>query len=260
MDDLLRRAFAVNQAWLALGNERFVAAGGTFVRNRDVPQVRDANHVAHVTAATDADVDALLARAEEEFAGLPHRAFHIDPLTPPALEARLVLEGYEHTGALYLLLEGELRGRPRECEIRLVDGEAAWQAYLTLHREDWVESRGEDADMIAVGEAMFRAHRSKSPPVRYWLAYEDGEAKAYLASWEGPDRIGQVEDLFTTQEARHRGLATALIHHCVADCREHGAGPVVIVADPGDTPKGMYATLGFRPLALKRGYWRDVGT
>lgn len=268
MDDLLQRVLAVNQTWLALGNECFDAACGAFVRNRDVPSIRDANHVAQVTAATASDVDALLARAEEEFAGLPHRAYHIDPETPPGLEARLVLEGYEHTGALYLLLEGKLRGRPRECDIRPVEDEAAWQSYLSLHRADWAESRQalEKDELISTGEAMFRSRRAKSPSVRYWLAYEDGEAKSYLASWEGLDggggraRVGQVEDLYTAPEARHRGLATALIHHCVDDCRANGAGPVVIVADPGDTPKGMYAALGFQPIALKRSYWKDVAT
>lgn len=245
---------------MALGNERFVAAGGAFVRNRDVPSIRDANHVAHVTAATATEVDALLARADEEFAGLPHRAFHIDPATPLALEARLVLEGYEHTSALYLLLEGDLRGRPRECDIRLVDDEAAWQSHLSLHRANWAEWQQalEKDDMVSAGEAMFRSRRAKSPAVRYWLAYEDGEAKSYLASWEGTDGVGQVEYLYTSPEARHRGLATALIHHCVEDCRANGAGPVVIVADPDDTPKAMYAALGFRPLALKRNYWRTV--
>ena len=65
-----------------------------------------------------------------------------------------------------------------------------------------------------------------------------------------------MEELFTHPEFRHRGLATALIHHCVADAREHGAGPVVIAADPEDTPKLMYAAMGFRPVAMKR-TWRS---
>jgi hypothetical protein len=36
----------------------------------------------------------------------------------------------------------------------------------------------------------------------------------------------------------------------VADARERGAGPVVIRADPGDTPKHFYNSLGFRPLHM----------
>ena len=81
---------------------------------------------------------------------------------------------------------------------------------------------------------------------------------AYLASWEGIDGVGQVEDLFTHPDHRHRGLATALLHHGIADCRAHGAGPVVIVADPTDTPKQIYAALGFRPVAIKRSYRKSL--
>lgn len=53
---------------------------------------------------------------------------------------------------------------------------------------------------------------------------------------------------------RPRGVATALIHRAVADCRARGAGPVLIVADVDDTPKRMYAALGFRPLAVEQKY------
>ena len=53
--------------------------------------------------------------------------------------------------------------------------------------------------------------------------------------------------------------ARALIHHGVAEARRDGARPVVIVADPADTPKRMYATLGFRPVAVKRDYLKRLG-
>ena len=36
-------------------------------------------------------------------------------------------------------------------------------------------------------------------------------------------------------------------------------GPVVIVCDPEGTPKQMYAAMGFRPVAMKRSYWKIVG-
>jgi predicted N-acetyltransferase YhbS len=71
--------------------------------------------------------------------------------------------------------------------------------------------------------------------------------------------MAQVEDLFVDEAYRHRGLATSLIHHCVRKRREAGAGPVVIVADPTDTPKRMYAAMGFAPVAVSRGYWKPSG-
>ena len=98
--------------------------------------------------------------------------------------------------------------------------------------------------------------RLKAPAVRSWLVWLDGGARAYLSSWPGENGVGMVEDLYTEQAYRHRGLATALLAHCVADARARGAGPVVIGADVNDTPKRMYAALGFRPLFVSRSYLR----
>jgi predicted GNAT family acetyltransferase len=94
--------------------------------------------------------------------------------------------------------------------------------------------------------------------VRYFLAHSEGAPRAYLSAWDGIDGMGQVENLYTHTEYRHRGLARALIAHCVADCRARGAGPVLIVADPTDTPMRMYSAMGFRPVALKREWRRDA--
>ena len=55
---------------------------------------------------------------------------------------------------------------------------------------------------------------------------------------------------------RHSGLAPALLAHCDAACRSRGASAVVLNADSDDTPKAMYAALGFRSVTLKREYWR----
>ena len=257
MKDLASRAIDVNQAYLALGNERFEAAGATFVRNRDLPAVRNCNHAAYVTASTPEEIDRLLARAEREYAGLPYRCFDLDFRAPPGFEARLAHDGYTRFDMLVMVLEGELAGESPAHDIRPVEDEAAWAAYGALHEIDWHdfnESLGGASDDWNAA-VMLRARRIKAPPVRYWLAHQDGKPRAYVASLVGENGFGQVEDLFTHPDFRHRGLATALIHHGVADCRARGAGPVVIVADPDDTPKNMYAALGFRPVAIKRNWW-----
>lgn len=245
---------------LALGNDRFEADGATFIRNRSVPEIRDANHVAHVTASTPDEIDRLLARVEHEFDGFSYRRFDLDFTTPPGFEARLAFEGYQHADMLVMLLDGELATDAKLCDIRPVTDDADWEAYAALHDVDWrdyVQRLGRP-EGVWTASAMVRSRRSKSPPVNYWLAYVDGEPRAYCASWAGIDGVGQVEDLFTHPDFRQRGLASALIQHCVADCREHGASAVVIVADPADTPKHMYAAMGFRPVALTRHYWKSV--
>jgi GNAT superfamily N-acetyltransferase len=259
--DLIARALDVNQAWLALGHETFVADDARFVRDSAVPPIRDANHVDAVTAGTPAGIARLLERVEREYAGFPHRRIDFDFRASPLLEPALVLAGYaRHGHALVLLLEGPLHGEARPFEVRPVVSDHDWQAYASLQAGDWAEYRGRvehDPDP-GVGEAMFAARRKKSPPVRVFLGCIDGVPRGYFCAWQGSDGVGQVEDLYVAPEYRQRGLATALIHHCVADARAHGAGPVVIVADPTETPKDMYADMGWRPAALKHEYWKIV--
>ncbi len=264
MTDAARSALAVNEAYQALGNERFEAEGATFVRNREIADIWDANHLAHITASTPEEIDRLLERVELEYAGFNHRQFRVDFTTPPAVEARLALEGYRGSETLVMLLEGELANQAKPHEIREVTDEAGWEAYTALHDLDWREYKeripGTSGFDEKTAEQIMRSRRSQSPPVRHWLACLDGQPRAYLSSWGGVDGVGSVEDVFTHPDFRHRGLATALIHHGVSEARREGAGPIVIGADTTDTPKRMYAALGFRPVAVKRDYLKRLNT
>lgn len=259
MDPLVRRAIAVDEANRSLGAEVFEACGATFVRSRALPIIHDLNHVAKVRVCAPADVDTLLDRVEREFAGYRHRQFVLDPDTPPEFEARLVHEGYDDVEAtLVMLLDGELRGAPPPHPIHPVTRAADWASYARLKRLDWSEraARLGLGPLPDVAEGLIQAYRAKVPPLRYWLALADGEPRGFFSSWEGPDGVGQVEDLFVEAPFRRRGLATALIHHAAADARRAGPTPLVIVADPTDAPKTMYAAMGFRPVAVVRKYTR----
>jgi GNAT superfamily N-acetyltransferase len=242
---------------LGLGHERFEADGALFVRNRQLPDIWEANHVTAVTAASPAEIERLLARVECEYAGFGHRRFDLDGTTPPELEARLLLDGYQVREFLVMLLEGELERRAGPpVDIRPCAGAEAWEAFRSLALENWRESARRHARPPddGVGERLALSHRRRSPPARCWLAWVDGAPRGYLTSWEGVDGVGQVEDLFVHPAARRRGLAAALIQHGVAACRAAGAGPVAIVAEAADTPKAAYARLGFRPVAVSREY------
>jgi GNAT superfamily N-acetyltransferase len=265
MDHPALRALSVNEAFFDLGNERFEADGATFVRNREVPDIWDANHVSRITASTPEEIDRLLERVESEFDGFRHRMFWVDPTTPPVVEGRLAMDGYQRQEMLVMLLHGAIEGEANANEIRPVENETAGLAYVALHDRDWREYRdkmpgGAGGYDEKTAEQMMRSRRSKSPPVRLWMAYVDGQPRAYCSSWGGIDGVGMLEELFTHPDFRNRGLAKALIHHGVAEARSEGAGPVVIVASPNDTPKEMYAALGFRPVAVKRDYLKRLGT
>ena len=264
--ELLRKACETVAGYLALGNESFVAHGATFVRNRSAPSRYDANHIGLIRASTADEIEALLSRADLEFGHLHYRRFDIDPLTPPAVEARLALDGgYSSSEGLHLLLEGELQAQPKPFEIREVISEDDWRQYERLAYLNWLGYRQSigrpmptDDETREWSHEYMAYKRAKAPVERTWLACVDAAPCSFFSSWPGENGIGQVEDLFTHADYRRRGLATALVAHCVADARDRGAGPVVISANPYDTPKQMYAAMGFRPLFVSRSYIKTL--
>jgi GNAT superfamily N-acetyltransferase len=266
--DLLRRACETNFGYLALGNDAFQAHGAWFIRNDRTPRRHDANGVGLIRTESDEELELLLQRVEQEYAVLSHRGFGIDALAPPQAEARIALEeGYKTTSTLVHALEGELRlstrlgsATPAEIEIREVLTEDDWTAYCELDAMWWEESGVEyfgpyDADLH---DELTLSKRLKSPQSRAWLACVDGVPRAFFSSWPGENGVGIVEDLFCNPQYRRRGLATALIARAVADCRERGAGSVIINSDVNDTPKQMYAAMGFRPLFVNRVYAKKL--
>jgi GNAT superfamily N-acetyltransferase len=258
--DLLERVCATLEGYLALGNETLELPAVRFVRNPEAPEIYDANHGSRVRASAPEEIDAVLARADDVFAGLPYRRFTCDPLTPPTFEARLVQEGYRSTSELVLFLEGELRAAPKALDIRLAR-DADWDSIARLTRLDHEEEARKFRRPVyseTVTRQMVATKRAKCPPLRFWIARVDGTDCGFFSSWPGENGVGKVEDLFAQPDFRRRGVATALIVRAVEDARERGAGLVVMGALPDDTPRLLYATLGFRPFCLTRSYLRRL--
>lgn len=260
-DELAAKVLDVDAALMALGCESFEGDGATWVRDRRFPSIYDANHVSRPSVSSTADVDRLLDRVEVEYAHCTHRRFHVDFRTSPLLTSRLALEGYARDDTLMMLLEAELVGAAPEHDVRPVESEKEWQDYAGLKAGDWDEHRQklpEPKPGPEIGEAFVQIYRRKAPDLQYYLAYVDGKPAAFFSSWPGIAGIGQVEDLFTLPEFRHRGLATALMHRCVRDCRERGARYVAIACDPTDTPKQMYRAMGFVPMGIAEHYLKRL--
>jgi GNAT superfamily N-acetyltransferase len=254
-EDLLARVYETLEGYYDLGCQVRDEPLARYVRKLDAPRIYNVNFAAFVRAGTRDEIASVLDRANDLFDGLPHRVFHIDPWTPPAFEAQLMLDGFEFEDELQLLLEGPLSplGELPRIDIRLVESDADWAVVRRLARLDHEEQARRDVHPLwdeDVTSQMVVTKRAKAPDLRFCLARADGVDCAFLSSWPGANGVGKVEDLFTHPEFRHRGIASALIVHCVGDARERGAGPVLIGALPNDTPMRMYAEMGFRPFCV----------
>ena len=173
--DLLARVYDTLQGYYELGCEVRDEPLARFVRNLDTPHIYDANFAAFVRAGTRNEISSVLDRADELYDGLPHRVFHIDPWTPPAFEAQLLLDGFAFEDELQLLLEGPLSTSVRAPADRraargvgrgLVDPPAA-----DSPRPRGAGAPGGASPLGGGGDLeMVATKRLKAPALRFWLA------------------------------------------------------------------------------------------
>jgi len=259
-------------AYLRLGNEVLEKPDFRVVRNNKTPLVWDANHLQIGPEDTEADGDQILVFLEAELGHHKHRQIVATPFLAPPVAARLALENYEPTPTLQSLLTGPLEGpTPRSCDIRPVASAEQWALLDQLARLNHQEQNDKNGNALLSEEFTTQMHAfrlARCEEVRFFLAWSEGNAVAFLSSWPGPEspvaiapgigRVGMVEDLFTHPDHRGCGIARALIHHCVADARARGADAVLIGAEINDSPKAIYAAMGFTPTCLTQAWRRST--
>jgi GNAT superfamily N-acetyltransferase len=189
----------------------------------------------------------------------------VDSLTPDPFVARLALNGYaELTPTLQMVLDGPLAARParatQSLEFRAVTTDDDWQSLYPLVRANHIEGSSShhlELDAEVTGSTV-AVYRSKTSVSRFFLVRCDEVVCAYGSAVVAPYGMGIVENLFTLQEYRRRGIANAIISHAVDYARERGMGPMLIGPHVTETPKTFYAALGFVPQCVTRQYFREV--
>ena len=259
MADLVAGVCAAYAWQRALGHEVVTGPLWRIVRDPAHPHIWDANHVSGIRAGSAAEIDAMLRASDAALAHCRHRLFVVDPLTPPAVAARLALDDYrELTPTIQMVLEGPLRAAPPAVDLRPVTSDADWRSLAALLAADHAEGARTGGPLPDhVTEGMLASYRAKVPAYQFYLARIDGDDCAYGAAVRCPGDIGMVEDLFTLPSRRRGGIASAIIERAVADLRRLDAGPILIGAHAGEAPKRLYAALGFAPICVTREYFAD---
>jgi predicted GNAT family acetyltransferase len=134
---------------------------------------------------------------------------------------------------------------------------------MELDKMWWLESGTSSEDALGpydadLHEELLQNARLKQPETRTWFALVEGEPRAFFSLWPRENSVGIVENLFCHPEYRHRGLASARLAHCVTDTWNEAQARVIIRSDFKETPKHLYARVGFRPFFVGRSYLKKL--
>ena len=257
-DPAVSDVLATVERFWSLGGERLDVGDAVLVRHREALTNPLGTFATALRATTSRATAATLARCDELVDGTCGRVL-IDPHTPPAVEAHLALEDWRLDAQLQLVLPAEVVTDPADPQPRPVAEDEDWQRLGELFRLDHLEEdakAGRRPRPAADTLAAVALRRALTPGAEYFTVERAGVPLAFFGVWVD-GRIGLIEDVFVRPDARHQGLASAMLRFAIGHARARGAGPITIAAAVRDTPKHIYARLGFRPVAVTRSWLRD---
>ena len=214
-----------------------------FLRNDAAPTRYDGNHVRRIRHGDG--VDALFEAIDTFYAHLPYRSVRTDWFTPPAIEARLMLEGYIQDAEIVMAITEPPRGQPAEVEVREVPHDDP--AFRALLAHEWAE----DFD------GQWALHTRRGDAFKWYVAMHGTEAIGHF-SQRTAGHLAYMESLYVHPDHRLRGVATALVQHTDAAARADGATLTFLPCFWQDTPRHMYAKMGFEPVFAFRSWRKQV--
>ena len=163
-----------------------------------------------------------------------------------ALAGELAARGWRDEPLLLLGRDGALEPPAAEALAEEVP-----YGHVRGLRDEWVRSEPwatSDADVRDAHETDRRL--LSGTPTRAFATFERGRPLAYALLIDG-GRDGMLEDVYTTPEARGRGLATAVIAAVLHAARAERRELVFVPTDAGGRARALYERLGFEPLAIR---------
>ena len=237
----LARVMAFLRANLAkTADEARPIEAGYVVLTPSLPAVWSVNQV---RVALPLGFEPVVALAEEQLAST--RYVHIvleNQEAGPELEEAFRAAGWKSEREVLMLLSAE---PDREADTSVVieaDEDEVAEVMRRWYSEDHLRS-GELEQLTEFSRRESRACGDRLLGVRS----TDGALLA-ITKLRTAGNTAQVEDVYTTPEARGRGFARALVTRAVELARAGDHDVIFITADDNDWPKKLYARIGFRPL------------
>jgi GNAT superfamily N-acetyltransferase len=161
-----------------------------------------------------------------------------------ALAADLVARGWRDEPLLLLGRDGALAPPEASRAEEVPYGHVRGLRDEWLRSEPWASGEQEIRDAHEADRRLF-----SGTPTRAFAAFERGRPSAYALLLDG-GRDGMLEDVYTTPEARGRGLAAGVIAAVLHAARAERHELVFVPTDAGGRARSLYERLGFEPLAI----------
>jgi GNAT superfamily N-acetyltransferase len=239
--DTLARMFAFLRANLArTADEVRSIEAGCVVSSPSLPAVWSINHV---RVALPLGFESLVELADEQLAASRYLQIALENQdTGPALEEMFRAAGWKTDRELLMFLAA---APDREADTSIVV-EAGEDEVVDLMTRWYGEDELGPGAVDQLAEFSRREARACADRL-LGVRSSDGQLVA-ISKLRGDGSTAQVEDVYTTPEARGRGFGRAVVTRAVELAGEAGHDLTFIIADDNDWPKDLYARLGFRPI------------
>lgn len=250
------RVAAARRWFRRQGHAAIEQDGVTLVATPEHPDTWDANWAC---ARSDVSAATLMGMLDRHMGHTPWRVAHVDALTGPAVEAGLALADFRAESSLIEMLAREIAAPLPVPDITLrAVGPGDWDDLEALVQVDLREGKrtGEHDESVAAG--LLDGMRRRLGPCTYWLLFKAEAPVGYGMTAICPNGLGLIENLFTLPAQRGRGVMSAFIVEAARRLRAAGCDAVFLDAHAHDTPKRLYARLGFLPVAMARTWVKRV--
>lgn len=225
--------------------------GATLIAQPTLPRVPFLNTV---LLPGEAGADRVEAVTEALQAGLPHRRVVLqDEAAGKAVEAEMLARGWESEPLVILAREGArdpVEGPARAEEVPY--------GHVRGLRDEWLRSEPWATSEERIAEAHEADRRLLSAtPTRAFAAFEQGRPVSYALLIDG-GRDGMLEDVYTTPDARGRGLSTSVIAAVLHAARAERHEWVFVPTDADGRARALYERLDFVPAITQYRFFKAV--
>ncbi len=252
--DLLRACLEFERTWAETGATVRPTAYGATIRNDRFPRVYLAN-LAWVHRMPPGGVNAILEDLDAAFEGsaIRHRNVLFE-------DAQVAFENQETFAARGFRPLAELAmarvGLPAcitnpDVQIREVGPEAPEDDYRRLRMRVF-EGLEYDAEEVRQVYGIARDHDA-ALGVRAFVGYVGSTPAATISLWPR-GRFACIGDVATMPEFRNRGIGRTLVFEISKRALMAGCEYSVLFTDPFESPREMYATLGYQPVGEVRSF------